>query len=162
MIPQYNFNEQLKRFEPLEKKCSYCVEKNENSSIDTAYYVTLYKEQDRTNVVVYRSVKFQKISIGITRCQSCKNFHVVAGGTSKIYAWIGAVVLFILCIVFMGYVGILVGFFVALLTGLFGSHFLEKKLVEDKGIFTELEGAKTNTVVQELVISGWSLTQPTA
>jgi hypothetical protein len=162
MLPNYQFNEQLKRFEPLEKKCSYCIEHNENSSIDTAYYIDLYKEQDRTNIIVYRSVKFQKISIGVTRCNSCKNFHIAAKGTSKMYAWGLAVVVFISSIVLLKFMGFIIGFLGGMLVGFLGSYLLEKKFVEDKGILTMVEGAKTNPVIQEFVISGWSFTQPSA
>jgi hypothetical protein len=125
------------------------------------YFVPLFKEQDRTNIVVYRSVKYSKIPIGIPRCERCREIHQSAANKSKLYAWTGAVAGFLLSISIWGVLGVF-GIIPCLLFGIIGAHYIENKLVSDQGILTKMEGAKQDETVQDLVISGWSFNQPTA
>lgn len=162
MIPSYNFNQRLKRFEPIEKKCSYCDDKSENSSVDSAYYVPLFKEQDRTNIVVYRSVKYQKVEIGIPRCEECVKIHGAEKTTARLCAFGIFAVVFALGIILFGLIGGVVGFIVALFAGVLSVDHLEERFVLSKGIFTPRDGAERNSVVQTFVLSGWSFNQPTA
>jgi len=154
-------NDVLKRLEPFDKACQYCGQGN-SEDMNENFFVPVFKEQDRTNIVVYRSVKYKKILIGIPRCHSCLEIHNSAGNKAKLWAWVGAVVVFILCLLTGAPFVIIAGIFLLIFGGFFGSHLLEKQFVRDRGILTKLDGAKENETVQEFIIQGWSFTQPSA
>jgi hypothetical protein len=156
----YNFNKEKKRLEPSETKCQYC-EIESSTNMEDNYFVPLFKENDRTNIIVYRSVKYSKIPVGIPRCKSCQSIHVYASGRSALLGWGLAAVVVILSFMIWGIFGIF-AIFAGIFIGFGGSHFIQNKLVRDKGIYTKLDGAKQNEAVQELVISGWSFNMPSA
>ena len=158
MNPVHSFNESRKRFEPLEKTCQFC-QQNENKNMEHNYFVPLFKEQDRTNVIVYRSVKYSKIPIGIARCENCMEVHESMSNKAGLIAWGLAVMLIVLCIMIWGLMGIF-SFLPGIFIGFFAKEQIENKLVRDQGILTKLEGAEENPTVQGLVIHGWSFAQP--
>ena len=125
------------------------------------YFIPLFRENDRTNIIVYRSVKYSKIPVGVPRCKTCMDIHQEAAKKAAIYSWSFAVVAVILSFMIWGLFGIF-GIFAGLLIGFAGTHVLENKFVRDKGIYTKLDGAKQNEAVQELVINGWSFNMPSA
>jgi len=156
----HTINERLMRLEPQETKCTYCgVEHSQN--MDENYFIPLFKEQDRTNVIVYRSVKYKKIPVGVPRCQSCKNIHESSTSKAQLYAWGIALGVVVFSFAVWGIFGIF-AIFVGIFIGFGGTHFFENKFVRDSGILTKLEGAKENDTIQDLVIHGWSFTQPAA
>jgi hypothetical protein len=71
---RYTLNEKRQRLEPISTLCQYCF-KDLSTEMADNYFGTVYNENDRTNIVVYRSVNFQKLGIGIPRCKSCKKIH---------------------------------------------------------------------------------------
>ena len=150
-----------KRLEPFDSTCQYCGQRN-FENMEENFFVPVFKEQDRTNIVVYRSVKFTKVLIGIPRCHSCLGIHNAANNKAKIYSWIGAVITFILCLLTGEVYVIFAGIFLLLLVGFLGSHLLEKEFVRKQGILPKMDGAKENETVQEFIIQGWSFTQPSA
>ncbi|MFL5745529.1 MAG: hypothetical protein ACJ751_12740 [Niastella sp.] len=121
----------------------------------------MFKENDRTNVIVYRSVKYNKLPVGIPRCKSCKSIHIHAAGRAAQIAWGIAIAVVILSFAIWGVAGIF-GIFAGFIIGFGGSGWLQAKLACDKGIYPPEQGAKRNEAVQDLVINGWSLRQPTA
>jgi hypothetical protein len=157
----YKLNEFLKRLEPSETLCQFC-ETEHSTDMEDNYFIPLYKENDSTNIVVYGSVKFKKVPVGIPRCKTCKAVHESANSKALLYAWGGAILLVIFSFAILGPVLGVVSIFVALFGGIFANRHLYEKWVAQKGIYTEVDGAKQNEAVQELVISGWSLTQPMA
>lgn len=156
----YNFNKEKKRLEPSETKCQYC-EIESSTNMEDNYFVPLFKENDRTNIIVYRSVKYSKIPVGIPRCKSCQSIHVYAAGKSALIAWCIAIGVMILSFMIWGIFGIF-AIFAGIFIGFGGTHFIQNKMVRDRGIYTKLDGAKQNEAVQELVISGWSFNMPSA
>lgn len=156
----YIFNKERKRLEPTITKCQYC-EMGHSSGMEDNYFIPLFKENDRTNIIVYRSVKYSKIPVGVPRCRSCKNIHVLAAGRAAQISWAVAIAVVILIFAIWGIWGIF-GIFGGLIIGFAGTMLLTDKLIKDKGIYTKLEGAKQNEAVQDLVMNGWSFTQPTA
>lgn len=156
----YNFNTVKKRLEPTETKCQFC-EMDSSTHMEDNYFVPLFKENDRTNIIVYRSVKYSKIPVGIPRCKTCQSIHQEAASKSALIAGSMAVVTVVLSFLIWGPFGFF-SFFVAILIGFGGRYLIEKKLVRDKGIYTRLDGAKQNEAVQELIIGGWSFNQPSA
>jgi hypothetical protein len=156
----YIFNQERKRMEPTITKCQFC-EMGHSTSMQDNYFVPLFKENNRTNVIVYRSVKYSKLPVGIPRCKSCKSIHILAAGRSAQIAWGIAIAVVILIFAIWGIRGIF-GIFGGLIIGFGGSGYLQAKMVCDKGIYTEKQGAKRNEAVQDLVKNGWSLKQPRA
>lgn len=67
-------NERLKRLEPITTKCQFC-NNNHSTAMNDNYFVPVFKVQDRTNVIVYSSVKFSKLLIGIPRCNGCRDIQ---------------------------------------------------------------------------------------
>lgn len=164
MIENYTFNENEKRFEPHEKKCTYC-DTTSIEDIEDCYFIPLFITNDRTNIIVYRSVKSSKIIIGIPRCSSCKNIHYQSKVRATQISWGIAILILIGLILFFASLNvflIVLGFFAILFTGFYGSEKLAERYVVNEGIYTLKDGAETNEVVRDLVISGWSFTQPSA
>ncbi|QOG03346.1 hypothetical protein [Flavobacterium sp. MDT1-60] len=164
MIRNYTFDEAYKRFEPHDHKCTYCGEA-EMENMNDCYFVPLFVEGDRTNIVVYRSVKYSKVLIGIPRCRSCKDIHYDAKNKAVTISVVSVIILLgLLLYNFMNlnaFVFIL-GIFATIFGGIYGSSKLAERYVANKGIYTLQDGAETNEVVQDLVIAGWSFTMPTA
>lgn len=156
----YTFNEAKKRLEPSNTKCQYCETEN-SSHMEDNYFVPLYKERDRTNIVVYRSVKYQKIPVGIPRCRSCKAIHEAAATKGMLFAWGMAIAIELICFkidLLWGFIAIFPCLFIVFA----GADYIQDKIVGEKGIHTKLGGAKENEAVQDLVINGWSFTMPSA
>jgi len=164
MINNYSFNEHYKRFEPHETKCTYC-EQDHMKSMNECYFVPLFVTNDRTNIVVYRSVKYSKILIGIPRCASCKTIHEKSTSKSQ---WITAgcviVALILLISNFMSISPIVsVGAIFAIIFGaIYGSKKMTESFVVGQDIYTLEDGAERNDVVRDLILAGWSFTQPSA
>lgn len=156
----HTFNPTLKRLEPTETKCVYC-EMESSTNMDDNYFVPLFKENDRTNIIVYRSVKYKKIPVGIPRCKTCQTIHEEARNRATVISVSVAAAFVILCFLIWGIYGIF-AIFAGIFIGFGGAAYLEGRFVREKGIFTRIDGAKRNDAVQELVIAGWSFTQPTA
>ncbi|SFW85413.1 hypothetical protein [Chitinophaga sancti] len=156
----YVFNQARKRLEPTETKCQYC-ETGHSSDMEDNYFINLFKEQDRTNIIVYRSVKYQKIPVGISRCKDCLNAHESAAKKAGIICVAVAIameIIFFKIDLLLGLIG-LVPFFLIIFAG---TGYLANRFVEDKGVTPKVDGAKNNEAVQHLLMSGWSLTQPSA
>ena len=157
---KYQFNQETKRLEPLGTLCQFC-ETDHSTKMDENYFVTLYREKDRTNVIVYRSVKFSAIPVGIPRCEKCMVIHETASLKGNALGWvlaIGFVVLIFSLFGLWGFLGIIAG----IVLGVVGSNYLEKKFVHQKRIYTCKEAVMQNEAVQDLVLGGWSLNRPMA
>lgn len=159
MLPHHVYNKNSQRFETLDKLCS-CCELNEMEDISYSYYTPLFKIQDRTNVIVYRSVKYSKVLIGMPRCASCYQIHHKSKNRANLISWIIAPFIVVLAILTMEPLIIIFGIIIGILFGIFGGLLIKNKIITDSGILTEAGAAKTNETIQDLVISGWSLTQP--
>ena len=156
----YVLNKNRKRLEPTEKKCQFC-EAEHSSDMDDNYFVPLFRENDRTNIIVYRSVKYSKVPVGIPRCKSCMDIHEQAASKAAMVAWLIAAGVVVLSFMLWGPYGmfaILAGIFI----GFLGTAYIQNKIVRGKGIFTKRDGAERNELVQSLIIEGWSFNQPTA
>jgi len=156
----YVFNQARKRLEPTDTQCQYC-ETGHSSSMEDNFFLELYKEKDRTNIIVYRSVKYQKIPVGISRCKSCRDIHEKAETKATLIS-VGIaialeVILFKIDLLF-GMIGLVAAFVIIFA----GRDYFQSKFSEDKGITPKVDGAKRNEAVQDLVMSGWSFTQPSA
>lgn len=156
----YTLNKEKKRLEPTDTKCQYC-EVEHSSNMEDNYFVPLFKENDRTNIIVYRSVKYSKIPVGIPRCRTCVEIHQQSANKAALQAWgIGAAITIFFWLIGGG--AAVIGTIIGVLIGIFGTQYLTTRITVNRGIFTKKQGAERNPAVQELILDGWTFTQPTA
>ncbi|KQX13002.1 hypothetical protein [Flavobacterium sp. Root420] len=158
MIRNYTFDETSKRFEPHDHKCAYCRQA-EMENMNDCYFVPLIVEDDKSNIVVYKSVEYSKILIGIPRCHSCKEIHYDAKNKAITISMVSVILL--LGLLLYNFVNLntfvfMLGIFTVIFGGIYGSAKLTERYVANKGIYTVQYGAETNEVVRNLVISGWT------
>ncbi|MFK7772519.1 MAG: hypothetical protein AB8F94_10275 [Saprospiraceae bacterium] len=163
----HTFNESKKRFEPIFKKCSFCKTGSNKSKMEDNCFFSVYNVQDRTNLVVFRNVKYSEIKIGIPRCKSCRKVHTLAKVATYLTLFIGIPLVFIIPIYFsakhdLGTIGL-----IFLLVMTFGLVYLarvgiQKAIFNAYDIKNEKDGAVTESLVQDFLRSGWSTDRPRA
>lgn len=157
-MEKYTINEKLKRIEPTETLCQFCgIHHSENA--DQNYYAPLFNIENRTNIIVYRSVKFKEIKVGIPRCNNCCQIHK----RCNLYAGIiGGLTSLILIILGCKYAGILalVTSILSILPGVLLYMFIGNVLIRKHGILTYNEAKDENPLIQEFVYDGWSTKPP--
>ncbi|WP_018343682.1 hypothetical protein [Cytophaga aurantiaca] len=158
MATNHIFNEKLKRFEPIETSCQFC-NKRSSDKMDRNYFVPVFREEDRTDIIVYSSVKFKKVLIGIPRCTQCFVIHQKSVYNSWIISVLTGIVCSVLGFVFLGLYGVFV-LIPAFVLSIVAPMLIDSVLIRKKGILTPKDGAMKDPLVQDLVISGWSLNQP--
>lgn len=158
----YNFNEILKQFEPIDNTCVYC-KKNKQTSFDTNKYLKLYKEKDRTNLIVYRSIKYNQFTILIPRCIKCYKIHSNVKLYSRIFTWFSFFLILPLGYYFIGGVA---GIFVSLITSIFAAVYIytysENKFLNIKQIDSEGIGAEKIKLVRDFLNDNWTGIPPSA
>ena len=163
----HTFNESKKRFEPRDKKCSFCRAGSNKSKMEDNCFYSIYNVQDRTNLIVFRNVKFNEVKIGIPRCGSCRKVHGLAKTATYITLFIGIPLVFIIPIYFsvlfdLGTIGMIL-----LLASTFGLVYLsmvgiQKAILNANDIKSEKDGALSAPLVQNFLRSGWSIERPRA
>jgi hypothetical protein len=165
MEGKYVINETQKRIEPLEKKCNYC-RKKEMSLIDSCYFQTLYLEQNRSNYVVYRNVKFNKVSIGVPRCENCLSIHEEAETKAKKYVFIAAGILLFMPLLFSFSLDAITSgiapALIVLIAGFLLKNYIVEKIVFNTDILSEKSGAEYSLIVQNFLEEGWQYEKPEA
>lgn len=166
------FNEETKRLEPLNNVCIFCGHRQVENTNDNCY-LTLYKEKSRTNVIVYRNVKFSKILIGGSRCPACKQIHSMIKIKSALFS-AGAFILGMIPILLLSYFlflhitvfAIIIGVILLVanihLTVETTYYYIERKLIEPYDILTPREGLQEYTIVRELINEGFTFNEPIA
>lgn len=154
-------NESLRRLEPNETLCQFCKNVQIEDPAHT-YYCPVYKEMDRTNLVVYRSVKFNKIDVGIPRCKACHSIH----SSSKTKGWIISIIItIVLGVLFFLSSGIYVIFYLVFgpaILLVFGPKILEDFITEQTAISTKKDAAEKDPLIASMLQGGWRLTKPNA
>lgn len=156
----HEFNEKTKQLVSLETTCYYC-KSAASDDIFEHHYQPVFKENDRTNIIVYSSVKYSKIEIGIPRCTSCAEIHNKINSNAMTWSFVVTGVCIILGFVLFGLYGIFLLVFSPLLWFVV-NYLIKEGLNENGGIPTPKAGAEQNPTVQEFIINGWSFTQPSA
>ena len=161
------FNEKLRRFEPTDSKCMFCDE-GFSQNMNDNLFITLFKVKGRSNIIVYRSVKFNKILVGVSRCKSCGEIHKSTILLSRLFGFGIPICAIILIFVLVednlaaggkyvkpvAAVGcLLLGFWLL-------PSFFEKILAERKNILCRRDGAKGYQIVRDLLDDGWSFDAP--
>jgi hypothetical protein len=160
METSHVFNEETKQFDPKETSCFYCG-RDHAATPETNLSFPIYKEQQRHNLLVVRSVEYNALSIGIPRCEKCADLHNSANAGAKIIAWVSAAVIMLLSFLAWEENG-LWSIIPAVLWGVGGSHLLEKWLVERKGIAMAGTGARQDALVAGFLANGWTDEKPNA
>ena len=161
-------------FVPIDNTCMFCG-KDSSDSGDSDLFFSLFKEQDRTNLVVYRNVKFSRINIGISRCSKCEAIQKGINKHSSIIGFsvgIGITVIFVLIGLLLAKsynLSMILPFLAAIPGGLLGIFFgsliygqKQKKMSISNHILTERDAAMKYSLVQSLLKEGWTFEQPTA
>jgi hypothetical protein len=164
MVENHVFNEAQKRLEPISRDCAFCGEGTMESMKD-CYFKTIYKEQDRTNIIVYSSVKFSKIEIGIPRCAACAKIINKASNDSSTISSLLGVAIFIASLFIFDSAGaaLFVGIFAAFIIGILAYYFLKNRFIDKAQIWTEAEAVDRDETINHLVVyRGWTTEQPTA
>ncbi len=166
-MENHTFNESRKRFEPKNTKCTFCKTGSNNSKMEDNCFYSIYNVQDRTNLVVFRNVKFNEVKIGIPRCEGCKKAHSVAKTSGCLSTIVGVPLVFIIpiyCSVAfdLGTVGLIVMLVLTFGLVCLAVIGLEKLIFKTYDIKSEKEGALTDTLVQSFLVSGWSIDRPRA
>jgi hypothetical protein len=157
------FNERMSRFEPVEQPCAYCNQSDQFIDKKSIYYVPLYKEHDRTNIVVYRSVKYQRVTVGVPRCSGCLRIHTSERRKGYLYAFILFVVIVALAVQVLGMLGIMIATLGGALIAGFAADKLGPYLASRRGILSPQAGAEATSLIQHLVdLKGWSFDKPRA
>lgn len=165
MEEKYVVNQTLKRIEPLEKKCSYC-RKKDMTLIDSCFFETLFFEQKRSNYLVVRKVNFNKVSIGVPRCENCRSIHEGADAKAQKYIFIAAGIIFILPFLltfsFDAFFDGIIPAVIILIVGFIFKNYLSEKIVFKTDILSEKVGAQYSEIVQNFLEEGWQYEQPEA
>jgi hypothetical protein len=165
MGEKYVINETQKRIEPLEKKCSYC-RKKEMSLIDSCFFQTLYLEQNRSNYVVFRNVKFNIVSIGVPRCENCKSIHEEAETKAKKYIFITTGIMLVFPLLFSfnfdAFKSGIIPALIVLIAGFLFKNYIVEKIVFNTDILSEKVGAEYSVIVQDFLEDGWQYKKPEA
>jgi hypothetical protein len=157
------FNENKKRFEPTDTSCRFCST-GKMISMNHGLFVPLFKENDRTNIIVYRSVKFMKLEVGFARCASCFEKHDSAKTKSIVFSILIGLVIFgvIYVCLDIAIFGAFIGLFAGLVIAFLMPNAIFEWILKNDGLSTHEDVIVKDEVVQDFVISGWSRTAPSA
>lgn len=167
------FNEQKKCLDPIDNRCM-CCDAGFSRGEDDNFYIPIFKENDRTNLLVYRNVKYSRINVGVARCKNCKEAHKQAkvmsvllslgiglGGAVLSVAvgfalafWTDWTVIFSILVV----IGIVAS---VIFSASKGSDY-EEKLLNKKNVLSKQTAAQQYGIVRSLLNDGWSFIQPSA
>lgn len=166
------FNEEKKRLEPIDNRCMCCGNGFSRGEEDN-FYLPLYKEKDRTNVVVYRSVKYSMIKVGVARCPECGRIHKQV----KTKAIIMVIILSILSLTVLPLLGwgltlllhntipFFVLFFIGMILIFVMIHLyprFEQRFARQQQVLSRWEAAMEYDLVSTLLNDGWTFEQPLA
>ena len=164
----HTFNEAQKRFEPINTKCSFCNSGAHSTSKGDHCYISMYSIKDRTNLVVYRNVKFNEVKIGLPRCKHCSNVH----STVKIFDTLGLIIgvlsVFVvpiaICVVFDIRSKIVMFMLLAMMFGVvyFVNKGIENYILSSNKTLSQKDASLKEPIVIELLRMGWSLDRPSA
>lgn len=166
------FNERLKVLQPVDKTCM-CCGKNLSTGKDD-YYQLFYKEDGRTNIVVFRSVSYREIGIGVSHCHECKMIQKKAK-TQSIFRGYGMGLGIILvtsligCLLMrtnlyeaVGIILILVGILAGWIVGRMLYKRSKSKICKQHGILPVEEAMMNYELVGKLLDEGWTTKMPVA
>ena len=167
MVDTHTFNQSKKLFEPRHSKCNFCnAGAHSTSKLDNCFF-SVYNIQNRTNLIVYRNVKFKEIKIGVPRCKRCRKVHSNTKMAVNSFMVIGILLVFIIPIYFsavfnLGVIGMIILMAITFGTVYLGMRAVESKMLEAYKVRSEKEGAFKEPLVREFLANGWSANKPSA
>ena len=155
---QFEINDTLKRIEPTSEICTFCG-KHKAKNRDYYFYKRVYKINNRSNIIIHRTVNYSSIEIGVTRCNNCYSIHKSVSKKSLFYIILSFPLFFFicLCIYQSGWM-----FIPALILTSLLNTFIENKMLSSKNIISEDDGFNKSTLVTEFLNNGWSIKEPSA
>jgi transcription elongation factor Elf1 len=159
MNERHRANEQLKRLEPTDPSCIFCG-KASSTSMEDNHFQTIFSVTGSTDVIIFSSIKYKKVDVGVARCKNCTAVHEKMFQKGAYICMALSVPFIVAGAVIDGLFGGLVGLVVAafILSRCF--PFLERYLIHQKGVLTKKEGAKKEPTIKALLQSGWSFKEP--
>lgn len=161
MSLKHTFNEEYRLYVPINYTCEFC-ESAKMETLETAYKVPLYGVSDSTNIVVYKSVSYQIITVLLSRCKSCKAVHDLFEKARLILPIVlGLASLAILY--FSSFSLTIIGVVTLLIAGLtfFIIEALYKSMaIKNMGSIKSI--LETSDTIQESLNDGWTMVQPRA
>jgi hypothetical protein len=160
------FNPNTKRLEPISRECSFCDD-GTMESMETCYFNFVSLEKDRTNLVVYRSVSYNSVEIGVPRCKSCESVHsnaIILAVITSILSGVGFMYLITKLVVSKAVtpMGCAIMMLLGIFMAVYGGVFLFNYFIRRKNILTKLEGADNDETFTEFLAAGWTLGKPSA
>ena len=167
IMENHIFNERRKRFEPKDRKCAFCKTGTNNGQMEDNCFFSVYNEKGRTNLVVFRNVKFNEVKIGVPRCEACSKTHSLVKGTSCLAIIVAVLSVFVvpiyLSVTFdLGTVPMIILMAITFGLAVLAVMGLEKFILNLKDVKSEKDGALTNDLVRAFVRNGWSVDRPNA
>ena len=162
------FNEDKKRFEPINMNCSFCNSGAHSSSKGDHCYISMYSVKDRTNLIVYRNVKFNEIKIGLPRCKKCYSVHSTVKTADTFGLVLGIISVFVvpitICVVFSIISTILMCLLMGMMVPLvyFLNKSIQNYILASNNTLSQKEGAQKEPLIIGFLQHGWSLDKPLA
>jgi hypothetical protein len=166
------FNENLRRLEPIHSKCVFC-DSYDSKNINDNVFVFITKVTDRTEAVVYHSVKWKQLEVGAARCPHCKEKHKKSTVVSNLWATVISIFLFSAFIGLGLLLAVLINSFVLFPVLCFACAFfsvllststfrinIRNRIIHKKSILTEEDGLKKYPIVQDLLNNGYKFGKP--
>lgn len=79
----YNFNEGTRKLQPEDYTCRYC-KKVKTDSVSDNVILPITRVTKRTNLLVLKSVSYNKMELLVPRCENCRKIHKQA----QLQTWI--------------------------------------------------------------------------
>jgi hypothetical protein len=159
-MEDFIFNKREKRLEPKFKQCAFCKH-DSVSDMDDCHYMPIYKNAKSTNLIVYRSIEYSQIDIGVPRCNSCSKKHEHTDLKAIITTIILATPIFGISYLFRNNSTIhVVSFFIGLMVVGLGVPFLRYYYLTKTNFQNGLDEAVENDTLKDFLLLGWSLNHP--
>ncbi|NME71063.1 hypothetical protein [Flammeovirga aprica] len=159
MEEKYTFNKKKLRLEPIHNsKCEFCS-KGFSDNMERNLFADIYKVHDKTNLIVYKSIKFDKIKVGIPRCSSCFVNHY----ENEVKSWVILIIIAVLISILSFFFSTLLGVFLIIPLA-FSTYILQTRLrdylISKAFIFSPSDGTKKDPNLKSLLTNGWTTTPP--
>ena len=166
-LETHNYNYTLNRFEPRSKECLFCDNKTLNEEMEDNLFTPVYCIQDKTNLLVYRNVKFKMVHIGVPRCKKCKKKHNLINSIANIFMFASVPLLLflvlLLCFKFeISVLVMMIAFFIGVFTYFLIIFKIEKFIHYLFKIREPDKVALEYSLVDYFLNNGWTFIRPTA
>jgi hypothetical protein len=168
------FNENKKCLDPIDNRCMCCGKGFSGGEEDTCY-VPLFKEKERTNLLVYRNVKFSQIDVGVPVCAHCRLTQKRTKRHALLYSLAIILVIALVSVILgvfvirnwlnldtLGFIFAVLGIIAGTVIGIFKYEGYIEKILGMKGILTTRQAVMQYGIVEALISDGWTFNQPMA